>query len=148
MTTYLDSSVLVASILEDEPHHESCLRLLRGKNLVAWSHALTEVFATLTGGRLGIRISPRVATDLVESSLLPRLRLVDLQSGELMEALRATQVLGVRGGAIYDFLHLTVARRSAASVVYTLNSKHFTAITRQGDPEIILPSANRAPGIN
>jgi predicted nucleic acid-binding protein len=78
VTFYLDSSVLVAALVEDEPAHESCLQLLRGKNLAVWTHALTETFATLTGGRLGIRVSPATAAQLIEASLLPWLRLIEL----------------------------------------------------------------------
>jgi predicted nucleic acid-binding protein len=132
---------LVAALVEDEPAHESCLQLLRGKNLVAWSHAIAESYSTLTGGRLGIRVSPLMATELIEASLLPRLELVDLTSKELMEAIRATQSVGARGGAIYDLLHLTAARNAEAKTLFTLDTRHFEAITRQGDPEIERPAS-------
>lgn len=88
MTHYLDSSVLVAALVEDEPTHDSCLRLLRGKGLVAWTHALVETFSTLTGGRLGIRVSPAIAAQLIEVSLLPRLRLIELNGEDLVKAIR------------------------------------------------------------
>jgi predicted nucleic acid-binding protein len=140
VTSYLDSSVLVAALVEDEPAHEACLQLLRGKNLVSWVHALAETYATLTGGRLGIRVSPALGAQLIEVSLLPRLRLIDLQSEELMDAIRGTNAVGARGGALYDFLHLTAARNAAAKTLYTLNTRHFEVITRNGDPDIKLPS--------
>ncbi len=140
MTFYLDSSVLVAALVEDEPTHESCLQLLRGKNLVVWTHALAETFATLTGGRLGIRVSPAIAAQLMEASLLPRLRLIELGGGELVEGIRGSDAVGARGGAIYDLMHLTAARKSSAKALYTLNTRHFEAIARRGDPRIELPS--------
>ena len=140
MTSYLDSSVLVAALVEDEPAHESCLQLLRGKSLVAWSHALAETYATLTGGRLGIRVSPAIGAQLIEASLLPRLQLIDLRGEELMDAIRGTDTVGARGGAIYDFLHLAAARNAAAKTLYTLNTRHFEVITRKGDPDVKLPS--------
>lgn len=139
MTLYLDTSVLVAALVEDEPTHESCLLLLRGKNLVAWTHALAESFATLTGGRLGIRVSPAIAAQLVEVSLLPRLRLIELGSEDLVAAIRGADAVGARGGAIYDFMHLAAARKSAAKTLYTLNIRHFEAIARRGDPRIEPP---------
>jgi predicted nucleic acid-binding protein len=140
VTLYLDSSVLVAGLVEDEPAHESCLQLLRGKGLVVWTHALAETFAALTGGRLGIRVSPAVAAQLIETSLLPRLRLVELSGEELMKTIRASQAAGARGGAIYDALHMTAARKSAAKALYTLNTRHFEAIACRGDPGIELPA--------
>jgi predicted nucleic acid-binding protein len=139
VSLYLDSSVLVAALVEDEPAHESCLNLLRKKDLVAWTHALAEVFATLTGGRLGLRVSPGIAAELMDASLIPRLRLVDLAAGDLTGAIRESEAAGVRGGAIFDFLHLTAARRASASALYTLNIRHFVPLARKGDPKIERP---------
>ena len=139
MTIYLDSSVLVAALVEDEPAHESCLALLRAKDLAVWTHALAECFSTLTGGRLGIRTSPAVATQLIEASLLPRLRLIDLVGREPMDAIRSSNAAGARGGAIYDLMHITAARKSSAKTLYTLNVRHFEAIATKGDPNIELP---------
>ena len=108
--------------------------------MVAWSHALAETYATLTGGRLGIRVSPAIGAQLIEASLLPRLKLIDLKGDEVMEVIRGTDAAGARGGAIYDFLHLTAARNAGAKTLYTLNTRHFEVITRKGDPEVKLPS--------
>jgi predicted nucleic acid-binding protein len=139
MTLYLDSSVLVSALIEDESSHENCLRLLGKKNAVAWTYGLTETFATLTGGRLGIRVGPAIAVQLIGESLLPRLQLIDLTAEDTIEALRACDAAGVRGGAIYDFLHLGAARKSHAATLYTLNTRHFLALVRNGDPRIENP---------
>lgn len=136
---FLDSSVLVAALVEDEPNHAACLHLLVQKKAAAWSHALAETFATLTGGKLGLRVAPDVATELIELSLVPRLRMVELTATDIVKALRQTEVVGVRGGAFYDYLHLAAARKSGASVLYTLNARHFMALARSGDPRIELP---------
>ena len=139
MTIYLDSSVLVAALVEDEPAHEQCLQLLRKKNLATWTHAFAEVFATLTGGRLGLRVQPAVAAELMDTSLAPRLRLIELAAADMTGAIRESQSVGVRGGAIFDFLHLTAARRSSATALYTLNTRHFIPLARKGDPKIERP---------
>lgn len=139
MTVYLDTSVLVAALVEDEPTHDACLRLLRGKKAAVWTHGLAETFATLTGGRLGIRTSPTVAARLIEDSLMPRLRMVELGATDVGEAIRGTQAAGVRGGAIFDFLHLSAARKSAATTLYTLNARHFLPIVSGNAPRIEAP---------
>lgn len=136
---FLDSSVLVAALVEDEPHHTACLHLLAQKEAAAWSHALAETFSTLTGGRLGLRVASDVASELIELSLAPRLRMVELTALDIVKALRQTEVVGVRGGAFYDYLHLAAARKSGAEVLYTLNARHFMALARSGDPRIELP---------
>jgi predicted nucleic acid-binding protein len=122
------------------PAHNSCLHLLRSKGLVAWTHALAETFAALTGGRLGIRVSPAIAAQLIEESLLPRLRLIELGGEELIDGIRGSDAVGARGGAIYDLMHLTAARKSSAKTLYTLDTRHFEAIARKGDPDIELPN--------
>jgi hypothetical protein len=45
----------------------------------------------------------------------------------------------VRGGGIYDYLHLVAARKAKAARIYTLNLSNFRAIYRPGDPEIVHP---------
>ena len=139
MTLYLDSSVLVAALVEDEPAHEQCLALLRKKDLATWTHALTEVFATLTGGKLGLRVPSAVAAELMDTSLSPRLRLIELTAADLTGAIRESESVGVRGGAIFDFLHLIAARRSSSATLYTLNVRHFVPLARKGDPKIERP---------
>lgn len=139
MTIYLDSSVLVAALVEDEPAHEPSLKLLRRKDLVAWIHALAEVFATLTGGRLGQRVPPSVAAELIDESLLPRLHFLELPAADMTATIRESESAGVRGSAIFDFLHLVAARRASAVTLYTLNCRHFIPLARRGDPKIELP---------
>lgn len=85
----LDSSVVLASMHEAEPHHEAC-------------------------------------------SALP----VTLTERDVMAALAQAQSRGVRGGAVYDYLHLVAARKSGAEVLVTLDSKHFAALAREGDPRV------------
>jgi predicted nucleic acid-binding protein len=139
MTVYLDSSVLVAALVEDEPAHQACLGLLRRKNLVVWTHGIAETFATLTGGRLGIRVRPSTAAGLINASLLSRVRLLEIGATEMIEAIGGCESAGVRGGAIFDFLHLLAARNSSASTLYTLNNRHFIALAGRSDPRIDVP---------
>ena len=53
--------------------------------------------------------------------------------------MKAAQHRGVRGGAIYDWLHLAAARKAGAEVFYTLNLRDFQALARPGDPLIRIP---------
>jgi hypothetical protein len=49
--SFLDSSVLVASLDPDEPDHAAYDALLPAGGHQAWAHALAETFSVLTGGR-------------------------------------------------------------------------------------------------
>lgn len=135
----LDSSVLVAALRETEPSHEACASLLRRRGLVVWAHALAETFSTLSGESGARRFSPRVASQAIELSVLPRVRRLALDDTDYLTALDAAHGAGVRGGAIYDFLHLRAARKAGAQVFYTLNLADFRALARPGDPQILLP---------
>ena len=58
---------------------------------------------------------------------------------DLLRALREANAVGVRGGAFYDYLHLAAARKTGATLLYTLNVRHFEALARAGDPRIEAP---------
>ena len=57
----LDSSVVLASLHEAEPHHEACSALLLQGGHELYVHALAEVFSTLTGGAQGLRVGADLA---------------------------------------------------------------------------------------
>ena len=139
MKAAVDSSILVAALDAGDPDHEACRRLLLSEKLHARPHALSETFSTLTGGRLAIRISAEAAAKILRQQMAPRLRLRELSESELMEAFDESQRRGVRGGAIYDYLHLVAARKSGAKKFYTLNTEDFKSFHRAGDPEIVQP---------
>ena len=140
MMRYLDSSVLVSSLIPDDPDYAACDRLLVGSGNWTSPHALNEVFATLTGGRLGICIDAGVAARMIRESLCPYLQFVALGVEEILDAQAQARQLGVRGGGIYDFMHLTAARKISANQLATLNLGDFHHSRRSGDPEIERPA--------
>lgn len=143
---YLDASVLVAAVVDIEPFHAPCARLLlSSESKIVRSHGLAETFSTLTGGRLPLRLSPAVANRLIEVNLLPRLRIVDLAASDVIRAIADSESRGVRGGAIHDLFHLFAARKAKASTLYTLNLSHFQTFHRRGDPEVRLPEPDPSP---
>jgi predicted nucleic acid-binding protein len=140
MIVFLDSSILIAAVAEIEPHHKACAGLLLGTDsLCIRSHALAESFATLTGGRLGLRVTATEAVQLLTVNILPRVKVVDLTASSALRSLAAAESRGIRGGAVHDYLHLVAARKARARKLYTLNTRHFFAFHRHGDPEIAAP---------
>ena len=77
--------------------------------------------------------------DLLENDFLPFLQLTALTPPETLRAMRDCQNRGVRGGAVFDYLHLVAARKAKAARLYTLNVAHFRSFHRAGDPEILHP---------
>lgn len=139
MSDLADSTVLVASLVPDDPDHEACDRLIAAGGLCIQLHAIAETFATLTSGRENFRIDPATAAEAIEQSILPFVRTVALSAADFLRAAKEARSRGVRGGAIHDFLHLAAARKAKAARVHTLNVRHFQAFHRPGDPEIVHP---------
>ena len=139
MNSVIDTSVLVAAMISSEDHHDSCRRLVAQKGAGIYAHGIAETFSTLTGGKRAFRLHPGIAAELLDGDFVPRLSIVTLTPTEMLHAIREAEGRGVRGGAIFDFLHLVAARKARATRFYTLNISHFNAFHRTGDPEIMHP---------
>ena len=139
MNCALDSSILVAALDSTAEFHSECAALLDLESVSINTHALAETFNTLTGGKLGFRLTPRQASGLLRNSILPAVRAITLSAEAVLEATDDAESRGVRGAAIYDYLHLTAARSASAARLYTLDISHFLAFHHPGDPEIAHP---------
>ena len=100
---------------------------------------MNETFATLTGGRLGLRVDADVAAKMIRESIVPCVNFVELGVDEMIEAQGCARKQGVRGGGVYDYMHLVAARKAKADTLYTINLSDFQHLHREGDPEIRRP---------
>jgi predicted nucleic acid-binding protein len=142
MIEFFDTMVLVAAMVEDEGRHEVCARALESAdNGYASSHSLVECYATLTGGRLGVQLSAADAGRLIRYNLRERLSFVSLSGVEYFKLLDLAGPAGARGGAIYDLLLLTCARKANADRIYTLNDRHLSALAPDLATRIAIPGA-------
>ncbi len=129
MIVFFDSTVLVAAIVEDESRHEACARALEAAGEgFASAHSLAECYATFTGGRLAVQLSPADVALLLRHNIHNRLTLISLSAADYLKLLDAAGPAGAQGGAIYDMLMLACARRVRAGRIYTLNHRHFKAL--------------------
>ncbi len=140
MTSFIDTAVLVAAIVSSEEHHAECDALLDRESIGMFSHGLAETFSTLTGGRKSFRLAASVAAKIIEEDYLSFLHFTTLTPAEMLRAMGEAESRGVRGGAIFDYLHLAAARKAKAARLYTLNVSNFRAFHRAGDPEIAHPA--------
>ena len=139
MSALLDSSVLIAALVPDEATHVESLALLTQGGHAVYAHAILETFSTLTGGRLGVKVDADLAAKLLHETILPRVHVVELGIAEVMTALELAKRHGVRGGAVYDFMHLAAARKVGADILYTVNFSDFRHMVREGYPEVRCP---------
>ena len=139
MTSFLDTSVILASLDPDESHHAACDRIVAAGGSKIYVHALAETFSILTGGRMVRRLGASAAARLIELSVSPYVQPLTLSGKEMIAALAECEVRGVRGSAIYDWLHLAAARKAGVEVLFTLDLRDFQALARPGDPRIEVP---------
>ncbi len=140
MRVLCDSSVLIAALLPTEDHHAASAAVLNGADtVVVHVHALNETFATLTGGSLGFRVDADLAARLIREKIVARATMIVLDAEEVIHALDKARAHGVRGGGVYDYMHLVAARKGKADALYTLNLTDFQHLQREGDPEIRRP---------
>ena len=104
---------------------------LQGPNQFSRKHALAEVFSTLTGSRLGFRVDPADAAEIVKE-LADTLTFVELSVAERVDALRTARKFGVRGGRVHDFLHAVAAMKAGCELLRTLNTGDFEGLFRDG----------------
>jgi predicted nucleic acid-binding protein len=122
MRRYWDASGLV-----DALHDETVRLKITKESAVTRSHSFSEVFSTLTGGRLGFRYAPDDAAEII-SSLAKDLEVVDLSLEESLVALSQAGRAGVRGGRVHDFLHAEAARKAGVERLVTLNTSDFVGL--------------------
>lgn len=139
MRDALDSSIIVAALDGEDPDHAACRSLFLSAKFSIRAHAFAVTFATLTGGRLAVRVPATEAATLLRKWVAPRLVVTPLDADDLFRAFDESSARGVRGGAIYDYLHLVAARKARAPVLYTLNISDFRSFHRPGDPQIVHP---------
>ncbi|MCX6876516.1 MAG: PIN domain-containing protein [Verrucomicrobia bacterium] len=134
-----DSSILVAALVESEFHHSACKILVTSGTFGVWTHSLVETFNTLTSGKIKPRPSAANVAKALRSSIRPRASILQLPEEQMLNAFDEAEKRGVRGGAIFDYLHLITARHHSAARLYTLNTGHFASFWREGDPIITHP---------
>ena len=116
MKVLCDSSVLIAALLPSQDHHSPSVAVLNGADRVAVHvHALNETFATLTGGSLGFRVDADLAARLIREQIINRAITIVLNAEEFTDALGKARTHGVRGGAVYDYMHLVAARKARST---------------------------------
>ena len=126
MKVFFDTSALVTVMMEDEPLHKNAdAEFEAAEEIWISAHSIAECFSTLTGGRRNSRLTPADAIQVIDSTLNGRVHLVSLMRADYETAMTAAVKIGARGGAIYDVLLLTCARRSGAARILTLNHRHF-----------------------
>jgi predicted nucleic acid-binding protein len=133
VSVLLDTSVLVAAMVESHPAHARALPWLQRVQdgtevgLVA-AHSLAELYAILTTLPVQPHIPPVVARQLIQHNVLNRFEVVVLSDEDYVTVIDHLSDLGIAGGATYNALILYAATRANADQVVTLDERDFRRV--------------------
>ncbi len=131
-------------MVEPHPMHERALSWLKRARagdfefLVA-SHTLAELYAVLTTLPVRPRISPEIASRLVQQNVEGSAKIVPLSASDYRLTVRQMAELGLTGGIIYDALIARVAQKAEADRLLTFNATDFERVWPQGKSILTLP---------
>ena len=152
MKVLLDTSILVAALVEAHPAHSRAfmwLRKARRKEfeLIIACHTLAELYAVLTSLPVSPRIAPATARRLIKDSVLPWAKVISLSASEYEATINDLAELGIAGGAVYDGLIARAASKGGAEKLVTLNAEDFKRVAPQMANEIVEPEGDKDLGI-
>lgn len=130
MKVFLDTSVLVASVVQEHESHARAFVALDGvqggkdEGFVS-GHSLAEMYAVLTRLPAPMRHSPEQALLSIEENVVKHFKTTTLSGSEYAGLIREAALGGIEGGTVYDAILLKCAEKAKAEKIYTLNLKHF-----------------------
>jgi len=136
----LDTSVLVAAMIEAHPAHVRALPWLqrikqrKDSGLVS-AHSIAELYAILTTLPMKPRISPAIAYDLIRRNVIELCDVATLSAADYSELTKHLSQERIIGGVTYDAVILYAAIKGQADRIVTLNENDFRSIF----PKLALP---------
>jgi predicted nucleic acid-binding protein len=140
----LDTSCLIAAVCEWHAHHAATRREIErrvesGDTAVLAAHSLAEAYSVLTRLPEPHRLRPDDAFALLEANW-GQTRLVALSGSEYRSTLRRCRAAGIGGGAVYDALIASCARKARVRTLVTWDVSGFERFL-EDDPPVRTPEA-------
>lgn len=100
---------------------------------------LAELYSSLTTIPVIPKLRPDQVNYLLEESILYNFEIYEFTKEDYMTVLKESALYAIKGGMIYDALHIHAARKVKAKTLLTLNLKHFLSIWPEGKKVIKSP---------
>lgn len=144
MKVLLDTSVLVAAMVEAHPGHQRALPWLqrvkrRELTAIVAAHSLAELYAVLTSLPIQPRLSPLLVERLIRENVLSAVTVVALSAQDHQALLEHIAREGIAGGATYDAVIAHVAWKERVDQLVTLNKDDFRRLYPPLAERIITP---------
>lgn len=144
MKILLDTSVLVAAMVEAHPAHERALpwmqKIKAGTDVgFVAAHSIAELYAVLSVLPVQPRISPAIANKLIQQDVFEICEIVTLTNQDYNKIIKHLSESNLVGGVTYDAVILYTALKVKIDRIITLNKKDFVRIYPGIADKIILP---------
>ena len=130
LKSFFDTSVLVATVLAQHPHHAASLATYgrsEKRTSACAAHSLAELYAILTRLPGKQRMNADQAM-LFLDDVRKRLTIVALTEQEYYSTISGAAGEGILGGTIYDALLAKCALKSNCEIIYTWNTGDFSRL--------------------
>jgi predicted nucleic acid-binding protein len=144
MKILLDTSVLVAAMVEAHPAHERALPWLQGIKVgtdvgFVAAHSIAELYAILSILPVQPRISLVTANQLIQQNVLDICKIVSLSVQDYTRIIKHLSESNIVGGVTYDAIILYTAFKTDIDRIVTLNKNDFFRIYPGIVDKIVLP---------
>ena len=144
LRTLLDTSVVVAALIENHPSHAIASAWLRRAesgdiDAVVSSHTLSEVYKVLTGMNRRPRYTSSQVMRIIADRVLPFFETITLDADEHIAAMEQLVRLDIIGGTIYDGLIAYAAFKANVEQIITFNERHFVRVSAGLPLQIVVP---------
>ena len=144
MKVLLDTSVLVAALVESHPNHVQALPWVqRAKRTeiegVIAAHSLAELYAVLTSLPVRPRILPETAWRLIQENLFSDFEIITLSKADYRAVLQTLAKNQISGGATYDALITRAAEKAQVDRLLSLNADDFRRVWPKMASKVFIP---------
>lgn len=139
-----DTSVITASSFTGHVHFEFAfpwIEFVKEKRLTAFisTHCMAEVYSNITTAPYQPIYPPHLAYKKVKEIALSLFKVVEFSSKDYCQAMERVARFSLKGGAIYDTLHVQAALKKKLDALITFNVKDFTRLVQPEELQIINP---------
>ncbi len=131
----LDTSVIIAALLENHEHHERAFDVVRAAlatGAILPLPALLEAYAVMTRLPPPLRLPPQAAMWLLRTTFEATAELVAAARTDAWPLIDGLASSGISGGATFDAHIVLCARLGGASKLATFNARHFRRLDLGG----------------
>lgn len=142
MKSYLfDTSVIVAGFIQSHPYHlvaQPWIAAVKNSKINASlsTHGLAEIYSVFTKLPLQPGLSADFVAQLIETEIETLFSIIDLSTADYRRAIERCRKHRLKGGVVYDALHLQACLKKKLHAVVTLNAADFELLA--GDEILIV----------